>query len=397
MKRLLILMVLSAFMLGGMAYATETRVMTMGDVNNIVKDDANIGIYPQTINYYPNLFIGEFSGNDYWKAGANWQFKQESNPLVLGTYFSMDDFDAFPSWLGEDGPDHRIDLYAGMLMGEMPMGVNITYYNSGNKNEDDDVTNNLTMSATHFKFAFGASLMEKKLDASLFLAMTTWTDEDYNWWGPGNIDSGLVKESEPAGNMGIGFNARYWMDPMGKYTLVPHFGVTIWKWGADYYGDYNDAWQVWRQIEDRTMTIDLGLGWNYDAAEDVLVVGDFGFQLEKYKYQDEQLPSTLNEENESTMVLPYFKVGIDAKVFKWMDFRSGITSYWERWTYEPSDVEKRSYSYVETDTYLGAGFHWGKLTLDAQVSTDFIENGPYFISGDYTSDLFEQVTVQYAF
>ena len=69
MKKLLTFTVLCLFVLGSMAFATNTRVLTMGEANNIVKDEANIFLYPSTINYYPKLFVGEY--NMHGTSGAD--------------------------------------------------------------------------------------------------------------------------------------------------------------------------------------------------------------------------------------------------------------------------------------------------------------------------------------
>ena len=64
MKNIIAIFVLTLFILGSTGLATDTRILSMGHVNNIVKDDANIWMYPSTINYYPNIFKGEI-GEDY--------------------------------------------------------------------------------------------------------------------------------------------------------------------------------------------------------------------------------------------------------------------------------------------------------------------------------------------
>ena len=117
--------------------ATETRVMTMGNVNHIVKDDANIKLFPSTINYYPNIFVGEigddFNGptkDDYdemCEVGVHWQFGADSdNPWVLGLYFSDEEYYHWILDKTEEDADHRIDLYYGRKLSDMPF---VAYHN----------------------------------------------------------------------------------------------------------------------------------------------------------------------------------------------------------------------------------------------------------------------------
>jgi hypothetical protein len=402
MKRLVTLAVLSAFILGGMAYATETRVLTMGDVNNIVKDEANIWLYPSTINYYPKLFIGEADYGNYWKVGGHFVFGENGDkPMVLGAYFSQED-DYFPSILNYPDKavpyaDQRLTLFYGRELSDMPFGFFLNYYTRGSKNEDTATSSNNEESLSRYEFAFGLSPMQKKLDLTVGFAFTTWKDKDYY-----NAALGIVDLSKPVGNLDLGIMARYWMDPMGNYTLVPHGGLMYSKQGVDYYDYDGTSWVAFERDETKDMMLDLGLGMNYDAAENVLVVGDIGFQLDNYKETYDYAAADVTDPDDykdNVFILPYFKIGIDAEVFNWMDFRSGVNKYWAKETYEPDAANKEISTRTYTYTYLGAGFNWGNFTIDAQINTNFLETGPYFISGqsDEYNNLAEQVTLKYAF
>ena len=61
MKKMLTVALMMLLMMSINAFASETRVMTMGDNNTILLDDANIWEFPSRINDYPNLAIAEFS------------------------------------------------------------------------------------------------------------------------------------------------------------------------------------------------------------------------------------------------------------------------------------------------------------------------------------------------
>ena len=113
MKKLLFVIFIFAFVATS-AFATDTRLESMGmgnfyyqgtyvpALNTVVKDDANISMYPSTINYYPNIFWGEIDSHygysvpksiygekDYfYKVGALFQKGDEEDPWVLGMHFS---------------------------------------------------------------------------------------------------------------------------------------------------------------------------------------------------------------------------------------------------------------------------------------------------------------------
>jgi hypothetical protein len=298
-------------------------------------------------------------------------------------------------------------MYYGRNLGEMPFGFNFGYYHGSNKIEDSVDANNSELSLSRYQFGIGISPMEKKLDIGAHIAFTSWSVKDYEVV---TNDSGYFDITKPKGNMMFDFNIRYWMDPMGKYTIIPHAGFMYDKQGIDVYGENtNGDWAVDYNVENKETMFDLGVGMNYDAMENVLVVGDLGFNLDNYKTTYKLMdPDTTVEWKHKMFVLPYFHIGIDAKVFKWMDFRSGVYTRWEKNTYEPSDFSfspgytKETNSDAYTDTYLGAGFHWGSFYIDAWINPDFIQNGPAFISGDYSYDkgtlpFAEQVTLKYMF
>ncbi|MDD4051304.1 MAG: hypothetical protein PHR28_05320 [candidate division Zixibacteria bacterium] len=416
MKRLLIFTVLLAVLIGGAVFATETRVNTMGNVNTVVKDEANIFMFPSTINYYPKLFaaeVGERSeyyikdGDEYDvylnRVGAHFQLGQKSEaPWVLGAYFDTRVFypsivDYLAYWNDDYYKDadegywntnHRLTAVVGHEFNAMPVGLIFSYYNMGQKGENATTTV-YDESISRMELSLGLSPMQKKLDIGFGVAMTTWKDKTYD-------GAALVDNTKPKGNMDLFVNARYWFDPMGKYTMVPHFGIMYSKQGAEGYTD--GVLENTYKIKD--IIFDLGWGMNYDAAENVLVVGDFGFQMDNYKTTSQYTGDPETEYKDNYLYLPYFRIGIDAYVFKWMNLRGGVESKWAWNKYQPNATQTEKYKYSETETFLGAGFHWGNFTIDANIDPDFLSRGPYFITGSNNSneyDISNKISLKYMF
>lgn len=440
MKRLLTITVFFAVLVGGMIYATDTRVLTMGDMNTVVKDDANIFLFPSTVNYYPKMFLGEVGPRyeyydriddihswydeeedewradtswvvdssmfyDVYKVGGNLAFGEGSdNPWVLGFYFSteqyipclfneymMDNYGA-PESLEDTvafnlKKNNRITLLYGRNLGDIPFGFKFNYYKSGFENKDTgaDTMNNEQKSLSRFEFGFGISPLQKKLDLAINIGLVTWKVTE--WYD--NV--GVSDVFKPKGNMDISLVGRYWMNPMGKYVLVPHAMITYVKEGLeDYtYTQDGEGREVNYTITDKTTAFNLGLGMNYEAEEDVLLAGDFGFEysMEKYEYKGAAATDTARDEKWTDMVLPYFKLGLDAKVLSWMDFRAGVHTQWYgRKNSSDYDHNDKRIGYVKTSTFLGGGFHWSKLTIDALIDPEFLINGPYFLTGDDTDN-----------
>lgn len=441
MKRLLSFTVLMVIVMGGMVLATDTRVTTMGDVNTVVKDEANIFLFPSTINYYPKLFAAEIGEPSYYyymkdgdeydvyltKIGAHFQFGEKSEqPWVLGAYFDQQAFmpDIVYDYIydkdadeGEWGTNHRITLAYGREFNAMPFGAIFTYYNNSEKVDNDTLATpyreaNHEYSLSRYEFTLGLSPMQKKLDVSAKVAMTTWTAKEYY-----NDDLGVLDHYKPKGNMDLAFRARYWMDPMGKYTLIPHFTFEHNKQGIEIYEVYDFEGgaqaKVYEEVAWKYTNIDLGMGLNYDASQNVLVVADMGIRLanwkDTYDYfgydEDGSLDTTVKyEEKWPDKVLPYFRVGLDAEVLKWLNVRAGVRAEWWREKYEEAPSREYSRSMVWTQTFLGAGMHWGNFFIDMNIDPDFLSRGPYFISGSNTTsyydepyDLSSRISLKYLF
>jgi len=370
MKRLLTLSILLVFVMAATALATQTRVNTMGEAENIVKDEANVVLYPSTILYYPKLVGAEVDDEELSNFYGHMLISgEETNPLVMGFYFQTynDDFPyGTPGW-EESMNITKLRWIGGMDMSGTPMALGLMYDQASLK--EDNPGDKTEQSFTRFGFMLGASLLEKKLEAAGELKFASWT----------NKDADGTDITEPTGDIYMAFRARYWMDPMGKWTLVPHVGVGI--WGEGYKDIAANTERTWARMD-----IDLGLGANYNATEDVLMVGDFGFRVaaENLKYEPPS-PAVSTEAKSGTLVLPYFRMGLDGKVLKWLDFRGGVISEWVMSTYEPADTYKTTRSYASTTTYLGAGFNWGKFMIDTEFNPELLEDGPYFISGEDNS------------
>jgi hypothetical protein len=373
MKKLLILTILGVFTLGSMAYATQTRVTTMGEADMIVKDEANVMWLPQTITMYPKLVGACVSGGSLSDFYGHMMFQEESdNPLVFGLYFYNYDDDTpygTPSLYFDDEwalQHNRLDIVFGTKMGESPIGVGLEYDQASTSMEGDSQEE---QSFFRLGLTFGATMMENKLEAGAKIRFASWTNKDYDG----------EESTQPDGDMMLALYGRYWMDPMGKWTPVPHFAFMMNKEGVKGV-ETNDKYS-------ETMTgFDLGLGMNYDAGQDVMMVTDFGFNFQGNSYKSEPEVGAATENKEGWFILPYFRLGVDAKVFKWMDFRGGVVSEWESYTWEPETGDKEKYSQVDTRTYLGAGFHWGNFMIDVEVHPEFLENGPYFLSGERVGD-----------
>jgi len=387
MKKALILAIGLLMLFSISSFASETRTLVMGDNNMIMVDDYNIFMFPGRVNNYPNLALGEFDynfGNEFYDFGITWQFNDD-NPWVLGTFVSNEpefgpenfwgshiaDFDA-TFW---DEP-RRFQLLYGRQLAGQNFGFGLEAVRYGYEYEDTSFTEKESFSQYTFTFGF-TEATSGQWDVALQFMTGTWTNEE---------DGDNI--SEPKGFSDIGLAARYFMVRNPKVTMVPHFGVMISKRGVEHFqgtptDDTDDRIREWSG----TM-FELGWGFNYTPAPNVLAVFDIGIQHEKVKeersggfYADDEK----GEFTDSWTSVPYFRIGFEGEVFSWMDIRAGGTTHlWSsKYTYEDKVgvTWKETYDESDSDTYFGFGFHWDRLYIDTYTDPELLLDGFNFISG----------------
>ncbi len=435
MKKLLIITFTLLLLMSASLMATGTRVGTMGDNNMILLDDANIWMFPSRINDYPNMAVAEFSDNyntEFGRFGIHWQFNEE-NPCVLGTYF-YDATTMGPMYSPFGSPfyynyrfvpfDHslwsnqRIDLFYGRIMSGNPFGVHLSLINSSQKEQDPADLDEEGFSV--YDFSFGWTL-SGNTDIAAGLSFMSWTHKDT--YKPDTVTATAYTaydKTKAKGNMALFAGIRHFM-PTGDpdYTLVPHAMLYYGKNKAEYYGKYSfnvdeDTVILQNQTDEyKWLSFDFGAGLQYAPSSDVMAVLDFGIKYEKVDGDFTENTYTISggtaaagadsisDASAKTFTLPYFKAGLDAKVFKWMDIRFGATTYWDRETVEGNwyndSNTKNSHNWANNDTYLGFGFHWGNLHVDTHADPDLFLRGFNFISGENGSDMNFSLSALYEF
>ncbi len=377
MKKLLTLTLLFVLTIGLSAYATNTRVLTLGQNNNVLIDDANIFLYPSRINNYPNLATGDFFSDEFIDLGMNWKFG-ETKPWVLGTYFSngptvypMDffgnDFGQFEFSLPTN---RRINLIYGRQLGDLNFGFGFNYIHSSYTDKVPGNQDKETFS--QYAFSLGLTPKEGNWDVAAGLSLGTWK----------NTDVEGVDITKPDGYMDLFAQGRYFYKYNTTLVFVPHAGVAYGKHGEKSGTDLADV------VKSTFFGFEAGAGLQYTPVEKVLAVGDFGLQ---YTTEKNEYTPTAPELKESDFYVPYWRLGVEGDVFNWLDLRLGVVDNWDNFN------RKDDYSTSSSDvtTYLGAGFNFNRLHIDVTVDPTWMTHGPYFVSGDNTDHLFEQLSVLY--
>ncbi|MDP8229168.1 MAG: hypothetical protein P9M15_06925 [Candidatus Electryoneaceae bacterium] len=367
---------LALAMVASVAFASATRVATMGDVGNIVKDGSNIWTLPQTITMYPNRLMGNISAeNGLCSIGGNYAV----GPGVLGMYFKDTDLSStfapgVPNPAGNVAAtyDQKIDLFYGWDMNGMPLGAQLSFY--GNSHEMDASADKSVESVTGFELRFGATFADN-LETFFGFSTVSWTNE--------NANGDMV--TEPNGNTDIEFGARYWHEASNSYSLIPYIGFAMVGEG------YKDAAD--NEVTDSGMILNIGVGNNMYIDDNIMAVADVGFMYGSFTTEVTAGGSSV--ENGYGNTYPYFKIGLEAEVTSWMDFRMGAHKSWNGLFVESNNGDDtENWGYAETDLYVGTAFHFGNLDIDAQVDPNFLTRGPNFISGQ-SGDMASRISLCY--
>lgn len=429
MKKLLTLTLAALLVLGSVAYATNTRVLTMGETGNILLDESNVFMFPSRINMYPDLAIGEMGynydeeydqGTGMSKWGIHWKFG-EKNPWVLGTYLARDEFRGTDSYNGRlgigyaklpfrawtwfdlidagwfDWPstptsnegNQRVSLIYGRKLGNNPFGFRFSKFHSSWKDEGNTGNSKAEEGLAEYDFAFGLTEQNGKWDVAAGINMLTWTNKNFN--GEYN--------TKPSGNRAIFLHGRYFKQVNPRWTIVPNAGVILGSYEAEFYNGATPNVLVETQSVKST-NFWAGLGAHYTPVTNVLAVCEAGLGYSSNKGEVKPVVGTSSTDKINFLTFPYLKIGFEGQVFDWLDLRGGATSYWQRESQEfepnPNGIKYKS-NYPDNMTYLGTGMHFGNLHIDTYTNPEILLNGFDFISGNSTSSLNAKVSVLYTF
>ena len=373
MKKILVA-VLAVAVLAAAGQASETRVLTMGDNNMILLDEANIMLFPSRLQEYPNLATAEFQSDDMMMLGMHWKFKPEKS-CVLGTYFhnnSAEQHDFAPV-NAPLGVNKRFDLFFAKKMNDHKVGFHLGWRHSSDANDKPASQDETGLAVINLDF--GLTPKGDNVDLACGLELLTWTHT-----GTKSTDSSAYDITSPSGNMGLYARARRFKELNDRTTMIPHAEL---RYGTYEYDVFNTLapYDLNETVTNDLFRFEAGSGFEYVPANNVLAVLDLGFIYDNVTTTETDASDGDEFETKySTLVFPYFKVGFDADVFTWMDLRFGSTSYWE-WETIDAGGSKDKRGYPDNDTYLGFGFHWNRLHVDVHANQAMFLDGFNFLSG----------------
>ena len=366
MKKLIFITLILTLFVAMSAFGSNTRVLTMGDNNAIAIDDANIWLFPSRINNYPGLAIAEVGNGDVTRFGIHWQFGDDS-PWVMATYFEQNPnaftgHFGFPFAFAPPNNNRRIHFFYGRVMGTNKFGLRFSLYNSSTEATGALVTQDKE-SFSYYDGHFGLTADDDSWDLTLNLGFGSWTDEAAD-----------TATFEADGMFDFTLLGRILMEKGPNYTYAPHVSIEYHKFGWKTPGATTPSEEKFTAF-----VVNLGIGQIYTPSNNVEALMDFGIMLDRTK--DEFTDTVTTELKTKVTTIPYFKIGLDAEVFSWMDVRFGATSFWDRVNVEVISAFEFKDNFANNTTYLGFGFHWGSFHVDTYADPQLFLEGLNFISG----------------
>ncbi len=402
-KRLILLTIGILMLFAWSAFATETRVATMGNSGLYLKDDAGIFFYPATMSMYKSMIIAEHQGSDFTNR-TPFAYNSESRVGIIlpawgnGTlaFFagegeeSFNTGGAFPG-PGFDAPVTRFLVGYGMNTGNSALGFQVDF--SGVRDESGitppQAGTPQVFTANTWGFGFGLSTPMgelNNLDFGFRLRIGSFEEK--------NDSSGDVLTNKSDGNTALSFTVRDYYALNDYLNLVPvgALGIASEK-NIEYTGADSNLFKF------NTTAIEVGLALQTKPSENSEIIGGAGYRTVKFRekvFDDASGNDTLNTDfSTTTTELPFAFLGFEANVKSWLHFRMGveksIETFKEKTDKPVANTDERN-EFKESNSpfnyAVGVGIHAGPVTMDAMVANEWWNSGPNFLSGDSFDDKF---------
>jgi hypothetical protein len=373
--------------------ASPARVAGMnlgGHSAGFIRDYVNTYNYPVAIVRYPNMLWGHMGDAhgphmdaEHRIMGMFKEVGEDGYYGVFGVTLREDSpTDPVLQEMGLDGATHQqFDLMWGRDFEQASLGLRFDMARSSFEDSDGNVqtpwSNYLGLDGYVNTYGFGAGVdVDLTEDAMLEVGgefrMYTFKDET----------SSTTFEDD--GSVSVRASARVFYERTENKTMVPM--VTLMRTQVGEEDGLQDTWT------------DLfgGVACNHVVNGDDLLV--YGAAM---RWQSRKTENGAVERDFSTRSLPVLFVAAEHRFKDWLVGRGGASQAMVNRDYgsdHPGTYSDGKTMWGEFDFALGIGLEFSNFTIDGTLNQNFPFNGPYFISGDDTTDdMFGIVSFTYTF
>lgn len=366
--QLLILVILGTLtLLSSTVFATETRVMSMGNIGPFIRDNSNIFYFPSTILQYSNQAVAELRSKedkDDYSIGIHLPI---SGDAVLGVYLNepVSLPISYSSFASHVELTTAMTLIAGTKLQNFDLGLAFTMASDSWKDENSSVKMeesvrfyNLTAGISNPNMDVAVTLEFPGVSAKQDPDETSWSGFDFGVQGRYFMKKSDILELVPLGYLGIGSSSYEQKESSSKY-----------------------------ERNGNTLDLSLALGINYQlGGNNIAVLGLEFFGLSKDVDEIKDGPKY----TDTWTTLPAIFIGVESYLKPWLVTRIGANQEYYSYTskYEPAEGGESTES-TSSDSYFdlsfGFGIEMGGFVLDAAFNENLFFDGPNFISGQSNS------------
>ncbi len=398
------------------ALATDTRLQSMGGGHKYytIEDEAGVLLFPSSLVLFPNTV--------YVEGGFGWPSDDElgnAQPGIRGgTTATNVPYNAAGGIHLGFGENAVLGVYASSLSRNVSfnsLGWALASWNETSGIPGDQTGGDTSISNADHKgtILYAHRIGKARLgalisiwgDAYKVLAPETAKIERGGLWFEGRLGVGFDFGARNSADIALGFNYGSFKD-----DLVPNAGTTALSTRLKADASWDLALDARAKIEAfgnfvvPYLALDFGgdgAKWNEQTADAPSVSGstfalaagvDFLITpLENFHivpgiglgYGTNVIKGGETVRNDSDLVIPYYGVGLDARVVKWFALRFGISQAVVFSKREGVTTDVRSHDVV-TRLRTGFGLEFGNVTMDFLLDPTFWTGGPsaLFDSGD---------------
>jgi hypothetical protein len=376
------------------------RISALGGSPFILDASTDILNNPAWNNYYRNYAFADLNQN-----GENNNFDGFTGVTFgIGKKWNLGMVvnkrqDSWNNMSGSAGVPAPIVPFMGLIGTSASKDFHISlapYYAAWNQKYTGDTNNTYDQSSSSMGANLGFIYMMKKgwLEGVVKFRLNKYSSD--------STAAGVNTVRENDGGMEISAGFRAWIYPnkSSKIAVVPLVGFYTFSFtptvtvGSTSNSGSENSW----------MSISGGVGLNWPIMDDIQIAGGVvaSYNTNKSTFSD----TTGTTESKSTNFLaPVFNMAVETRITDWITGRLGFTKGINMGSSEfSSPGQTVEFSTLSPSTSssidLGAGFHFGRFSVDATVSERWLKQGPYYISGSNagnTEDLFGKLSASYNF
>lgn len=197
------------------------------------------------------------------------------------------------------------------------------------------------------------------------------------------------------GGIEFGANFRAWIYPTkgSKVAVVPVLGFSTYSFKPKGTVTSGGTTVSFTGLNYSWMRLNAGVGLNWPIMDDIQIAGGVTASYNTFKSDSGAI------ENKGTdFIAPAFNMALETRITDWITARLGFNKSINNAKFETNTQTATNIlsNDAASTINLGAGFHFGRFSIDATVSEQWLKQGPNFVSGQST-DLFGIISASYNF